>query len=97
MATLTVKEISEKIGTTPRTFRKFLRSEIVENGGTIGEDSPGKGGRYSFEAKELRGLEKRFKAWSAAKPEKLTDENEEAEEEVVEEATETEDSDELEV
>ena len=91
MATLTVKEIAEKIGTTPRTLRKFLRSEIVENGGTIGEDSPGKGGRYSFEAKEYRGLEKRFKAWYAAKPESSTDENEEAE------VTETEELDELEV
>jgi predicted transcriptional regulator len=66
MATLTTKEIAEKIGTEPRTLRKFLRSEAVESGGKVGEDTPGKGGRYSIEAKEFRGLQKRFEAWSEA-------------------------------
>jgi hypothetical protein len=64
MATLTTKEAAEKLGTEPRTLRKFLRSETVENGGTVGEDTPGKGGRYSLEAKEFRSLKKRFDAWS---------------------------------
>ena len=64
MATLTTKEAAEKLGTDPRSLRKFLRSETVENGGIVGEDTPGKGGRYSLEAKEFRSLQKRFTAWS---------------------------------
>lgn len=66
MATLTTKEAAEKLGTEPRTLRKFLRSDTVENGGKVGEDTPGKGGRYSLEAKEFRSLQKRFEAWSEA-------------------------------
>ena len=66
MATMTTKEAAEKLGTEPRTLRKFLRSETVEAGGTVGEDTPGKGGRYSLEAKEFRSLQKRFTAWSEA-------------------------------
>ena len=66
MATMTTKEAAEKLGTEPRTLRKFLRSETVENGGTVGEDTPGKGGRYSLEAKEFRSLKKRFDAWTEA-------------------------------
>jgi predicted transcriptional regulator len=67
MAELTTKEVAEKLDTTPRTLRKFLRAEAVEAGGTIGEDTPGKGKRYSFETKEVTKLQKRFAAWQAAK------------------------------
>jgi hypothetical protein len=69
----------------------------VENGGTVGEDTPGKGGRYSFEAKDYRGLKKSFEAWSAAKSEVSTDENEESETETTDEVEEVEELDELEV
>jgi|SRR5580765_6341317 len=89
-STLTVKEIAEKIGTTPRILRKFLRAETVENGGTVGVDTPGKGKRYSYTTAEARGIQKRFKAWYAEKPEPSTDENPEAEEEVVETESEVE-------
>jgi hypothetical protein len=59
-----VKEVAEKIGTDPRTLRKFLRFEVKEAGGTIGEDSPGKGGRYSLEANKVNALSKRFASWN---------------------------------
>ena len=80
MATFTTKEAAEKLGTEPRTLRKFLRSETVEAGGTVGEDTPGKGGRYSLEAKEFRSLQKRFNAWSEAHT-RSADEIEEASDE----------------
>ena len=89
--TLTVKEIAEKIGTDGRTLRKFLRHEAVEAGKVVGEDTPGKGGRYSIEANKVAGLTKRFTAWQEAHT-RSADENEEVE--VEEEATE--DLDELE-
>lgn len=81
MATLTTKETAEKLGTEPRTLRKFLRSEAVEAGGKVGEDTPGKGGRYSLEAKEFRSLQKRFEAWQEAH----TRSADEVEEEVLDE------------
>lgn len=78
MATLTTKETAEKLGTDPRTLRKFLRAEAVENGGKVGEDTPGKGGRYSLEATQFRALQKRFTTWSEAHT-RSADENEEDE------------------
>jgi hypothetical protein len=80
MASLTTKEISEKLGTEPRTLRKFLRAEVLEQGGKIGENTPGKGGRYSIEAKEFRSLQKRFEKWSEAHT-RSADEIEEASDE----------------
>lgn len=65
--TLTVKEAAQQIGTDARTLRKFLRHEVTEAGGKVGEDTPGKGGRYSLEAKQMRGLQSRFEAWVEAK------------------------------
>jgi hypothetical protein len=85
MATLTTKEAAEKLGTDPRSLRKFLRSETVENGGTVGEDTPGKGGRYSLEAKEFRSLQKRFNAWSEKHTRSADEETEiESEDEITE-------------
>jgi hypothetical protein len=80
MASLTTKEISEKLGTEPRTLRKFLRAEAVEKGGKIGEDTPGKGGRYSLEQREFKALQKRFEKWSEAHT-RSADEIEEASDE----------------
>ncbi len=54
MATINVKELSEELGTTPRTARKFLRSV------TPVENQPGKGGRWEIERKQLRSLRKQF-------------------------------------
>lgn len=63
MATLTAKEVAEKLKTDARTFRKFIRSEVKAAGGTVGVETPGKGKRYSFESKEISSLRKRYAAW----------------------------------
>ena len=93
-ATLTVKEVAEQLGTDGRTLRKFLRHEATEAGGTIGEDTPGKGGRYSLEARSVKGLQKRFDLWSAARKTSATetesDTEEVSEEEMTDEALEVE-------
>jgi len=55
MATaLNVKELAEKLDTTPRTARKFLRHV------TPVEDQPGKGGRWEIAGKDVRSLTKKF-------------------------------------
>jgi len=81
--TMTVKEASEKLGTEPRILRKFLRSEVVDAGGKVGEDTPGKGGRYSLggDSRSFKSLQKRFTTWSE-KHTRTTDENESEAEEV---------------
>ena len=81
--TLTVKEVAEKMGTDGRTLRKFLRHQVKESGGTVGEDTPGKGGRYAIEAKKVAKLQRDFAAWNEARraPVATDDEDPEAEEE----------------
>jgi len=57
MATINVTELSEKLGTTGRTARKFLRSI------TPVEEQPGKGGRWQIEKAQVRTLAKKFATW----------------------------------
>lgn len=89
MATLTAKEVAERLETDARTFRKFVRSEVKANGGEVGVDTPGKGKRYSFESKEISGLKKRFAAWDEARrtatQEAEVEETDDASEELTEE------------
>jgi len=54
MATINVTELAEKLETTPRTARKFLRSI------TPVEEQPGKGGRWSIQKAQVRSLTKKF-------------------------------------
>lgn len=61
--TLTPKELAVELNSDPRTVRKFLRAEAKENG----TETPGKGSRWSIEARQVRSLRKRFDAWVAAK------------------------------
>lgn len=65
METLTTKDVAAELDTDPRTLRKFLRSEVEQAGGMVGENTPGKGGRWGFERKELRDLRRRFARWTA--------------------------------
>lgn len=58
MATINVTELAEKLGTTGRTTRKFLRSV------TPVEDHPGKGGRWSIQKADVRSLTKKFQTWT---------------------------------
>lgn len=64
MAQFTTAQVAEKFGTTPRTLRKFLRSDAKANETT--DSLPGKGSRYVLEGKALAALKKRFTAWQAA-------------------------------
>lgn len=63
----TTSEVAEKFGTTPRTLRKFLRSDARAAG--QGDTLPGKGSRYAIEGKALAPLKKRFGAWQVAQAE----------------------------
>jgi hypothetical protein len=71
--TLSAKQVAEELGTSAKRLRRFLRDEVRENGGTVGEQTPGKGGRYSFEQKEVRSIQKRFSAWSAVQAAKAAE------------------------
>jgi hypothetical protein len=64
MTALTTAEVAAKFDTTPRTLRKFLRADARAN--DAADTLPGKGSRYSLEAKSLRSLQARFKKWEAA-------------------------------
>jgi len=69
MAQMTTAEVAEELGTDTRTLRKFLRFDAKKNEA----ETPGKGGRYAIEKKDLRGLKSRFAAWkssSESKPSK---------------------------
>lgn len=61
MKTMTPKEIALAWGTTPRTLRKFLRSQAEVKG----TETPGKGGRWAIEARKVASLKKGFDAWKA--------------------------------
>lgn len=63
--TLSAKEVAERFETTPRTLRKFLRKDAEQNG--TKEALPGKGSRYSFQAKDLKSLRKRLDVWMESK------------------------------
>lgn len=64
MAQFTTGEVAAKFETTPRTLRKFLRSDAREHG--KGDTLPGKGSRYSIDGKALPSMRKRFAKWQAA-------------------------------
>lgn len=62
MTMMTTNELATAFDTTPRTLRKFLRSD------DSGVESVGKGSRYSLPStkREVNSLSKRFTAWSEA-------------------------------
>lgn len=62
MASITPAEFATMLDTTPKNARKFLRENAAEKG----IDTPGKGGRWAIEKKELRSLTARFNKWNAA-------------------------------
>lgn len=71
MAQFTTTEVAEKFGTTPRTLRKFLRSDARAAG--QGDTLPGKGSRYAIEGKALKALQGRFNKWQAAEAQAKAD------------------------
>lgn len=61
---LSTKEIAEKLGTDPRTLRKFLRSK------QSGVEAVGQGKRYTISQRSVKSLATKFEKWSKeAKPE----------------------------
>lgn len=64
MSTITTAELATELDTTPRTLRKFLRSDARSQG--KGDTLPGKGSRYAIERKAVKGLASRFSKWQAA-------------------------------
>lgn len=64
MAQFTTTEVAEKFETTPRTLRKFLRSDARSR--NAADSLPGKGSRYAIEGKDLAPMRKRFAAWQVA-------------------------------
>ena len=70
MAQFNTAQVADKLETTPRTLRKFLRADAKAQG----TETPGKGARYTIEGKEIAPLKKRFKAWEAAQAKPEADE-----------------------
>lgn len=64
MASITVKDLAETLGTDPRTARKFLRSV------TPLEGQPGKGGRWEIEKRSVAGYKKQFAKFATAAAER---------------------------
>jgi len=61
----TTTTLAAELNTTPRTLRKFLRSDAS------GVEAVGKGSRYSLPTakREVASLKKKFDAWGAAQAE----------------------------
>ena len=57
MATLTINEVGERINVSPRTIRKVLRANF--------DETPGRGGRYAIDEKDIPALESMIAAYSA--------------------------------
>lgn len=68
----TMNDLAAECGTTPRAIRKFARSLIRLDGGTIGKDSPGKGKRYSLDGAEFAKLKRAYAAHVASQPQDST-------------------------
>lgn len=61
MTTLNTAQAAEKLDTTPRELRKFLRS-ITEK-----DSQPGKGSRWTLEARDVTKMRKQFNEWKLAR------------------------------
>jgi hypothetical protein len=73
MATaLTTAQVADALSTTPRTLRKFLRSDAS------GIEGVGKGSRYSITATQVRSLRSKFAKWDEARTATEADEAPEA-------------------
>lgn len=55
--TFGAKQVATRIGTDPKTFRKFLRSEASPY------EAVGQGGRYEFPKGDIEEIKKAFLSW----------------------------------
>jgi hypothetical protein len=65
MTVWTATEIADAIGVNPKAFRSFVRSTVRSNGGKVGEQTPGSGGRYAFDDDGID-ADAFIASWSAA-------------------------------
>jgi Lon protease-like protein len=63
--TFTAKQLARKVGTDPKTLRKFLRSTASP------VEAVGQGGRYEFDSEAAELISNAFKTWSQVRPTKL--------------------------
>lgn len=63
-ATITPKELANRLGTDPKTVRKFLRS--------LASERPGKGGRWAIPTEMIPDLETKFSEWNSRSATVLT-------------------------
>lgn len=61
---MTSAQVAEAIGTDAKTLRRFMRSTIKAQGGTVGVETPGSGGRYAFTSSNLDTIKRRFASWN---------------------------------
>jgi hypothetical protein len=68
MATfLSAKDVASALDVDAKTFRRFVRSYVKKNGGTVGQDTPGRGGRYAFDEGEMDAIRDAFIAWRSTR------------------------------
>lgn len=60
---LSAKDVAMQLDVDAKTFRRFVRSYVKRNGGEIGADTPGRGGRYAFDADDIDAIRDAFVAW----------------------------------
>lgn len=63
MANLSAKDVALVLDVDAKTFRRFVRSYVKSNGGSVGTDTPGRGGRYAFDEDEIDAIRDAFGAW----------------------------------
>jgi hypothetical protein len=66
--TLDTKGLTAALGSpSDKTTRRFVRTLVKMAGGSVGTDTPGSGGRYSFAVTEaqMAELRERFAVWQA--------------------------------
>lgn len=63
MAMLSAKDVAIQLDVDAKTFRRFVRSYVKRSGGVIGQDTPGRGGRYAFDEDEMDAIRDAFAAW----------------------------------
>jgi len=60
---LSAKDVAIQLDVDAKTFRRFVRAYVKRLGGTIGADTPGRGGRYAFDESEMDAIRDAFIAW----------------------------------
>lgn len=65
MANVSAKDVAEHIGVSPKAFRRFMRAYVTSKGGSVGQDTPGRGGRYSFDEGALDNIALAYRAWAS--------------------------------